>query len=121
MVIYNSGVLNGIGNLLEVGIQPLKENININVYGAYYAAIEFVPFLLKSKYERKTLALVSSSFASMTLSDEIAVAHEEIFGSGFDGTAMYNISKVRETGKITDRLIVNLIYTDCSQSTGKGT
>ncbi|KAL7781784.1 NAD(P)-binding protein [Trichoderma afarasin] len=93
IVIYNSGILNGFGNLLEVGIQPLIENITTNVYGAYYTATEFVPLLLKSKYEKKTLVLLSSSFASMQLSDETSAVHESLFGSGYDATAMYNISK----------------------------
>lgn len=96
LVIYNSGILNGIGNLLEVGIQPLKENINTNVYGAYYAAIAFVPLLRKSNYEKKNFALLSSSFASLALSDDVAATHEQFLGAGFDGTAMYNISKVRK-------------------------
>jgi NAD(P)-dependent dehydrogenase (short-subunit alcohol dehydrogenase family) len=95
LVIYNSGVLNGLGNLLEVGVQPLKENIDTNLYGAYYAAVEFAPLLLKSGYEKKSLVLLSSSFASMQLSDDVAAAHEELFGRGFDATAMYNISKAR--------------------------
>ena len=93
MVIYNSGILTGVGNLLEVGIQSLKDNINTNVYGAFYAALAFTPLLLKSNYEKKSLVLLSSSFASLALSDETAAAHEQVFGSGFDGTAMYNISK----------------------------
>jgi NAD(P)-dependent dehydrogenase (short-subunit alcohol dehydrogenase family) len=96
IVIYNSGILNGLGNLLEVGIQPLIENITTNVYGAYHTATEFVPLLLKSKYEKKSVVLISSSFASMQLSDEIAAVHEEFLGSGYDATAMYNISKVRK-------------------------
>jgi NAD(P)-dependent dehydrogenase (short-subunit alcohol dehydrogenase family) len=94
VVIYNSGVLEGLGNLLEVGIQPLKDNVNTNLYGAYYTAIEFVPLMLKSNYKKKSFALISSSFASFGLSDETAAFYEKIFGSGFDVTAMYNISKV---------------------------
>ncbi|KAL7940293.1 NAD(P)-binding protein [Trichoderma barbatum] len=93
IVIYDSGVLHGLGNLLEVGVQSLIENITTNVYGAYYTATEFVPLLLKSKYEKKSLALLSSSFASMELRDEISAVHESVLGGGYDATAMYNISK----------------------------
>jgi NADP-dependent 3-hydroxy acid dehydrogenase YdfG len=31
IVIYNAGVLNGFGNILEVGIEALKDNIDTNV------------------------------------------------------------------------------------------
>lgn len=109
IVIYNSGVLNGIGNILEVGIEPLKENVNINVYGTYYAAVEFVPLLLKSTYGGKTFAIISSSFGSMQLSDKIAAAHEKFFGPGFDATAMYNVSKVGEM-KCTSQILTNQTY-----------
>lgn len=95
VVIYNSGVLQGFGNLLDVGAQPLIENMTTNVYGAYYVAAAFAPLLLKSKYERKSLVFLSSSFASLQLADEITAAHEEAFGKGFDATALYNVSKVR--------------------------
>lgn len=94
VVIYNSGVLNGFGNLLDVGAQPLIENMTTNVYGAYHVAVAFAPLLLKSKYERKSLVFLSSSFASMQLVDEVTAVHEQAFGKGFDATAMYNISKV---------------------------
>ncbi|KAH8820702.1 hypothetical protein F5884DRAFT_849953 [Xylogone sp. PMI_703] len=107
LVIYNSGILIGIGNILEVGIQPLKDSINTNVYGAYYAAVEFTAFLLKSKYEKKSLTLLASSFASMQLSDKVAAAHEAAIGEGFDATAMYNISKtaLNRLGKELDTVL----------------
>lgn len=95
VVIYNSGVLSGFGNLLDVGAQPLIENMTTNVYGAYYVAAAFAPLLLKSKYEKKSLVFLSSSFASMQLADEITSVHEEAFGKGFDATALYNVSKVK--------------------------
>lgn len=101
--------MNGFGNLLEVGIQPLIENITTNVYGAYYTATEFVPLLLKSKYERKSLVLLSSSFASMELSDDISATHEEAFGGDYDAIAMYNISKVRKIENACGKLFVNEI------------
>lgn len=65
-----------------------------NVYGAYYTAVSFAPLLLKSKYEKKSLVYISSSFASMQLADEITASHEEHIAKGFDATALYNISKV---------------------------
>lgn len=95
VVIYNAGVLKGFGNILDVGIDALKDNINTNVYGAYYAAVEFTPFVLRSEYGKKTLVLLTTEFASMGLSDQILSSHEAAFGvSGFDPTAMYNVSKV---------------------------
>jgi NAD(P)-dependent dehydrogenase (short-subunit alcohol dehydrogenase family) len=63
VVIYNAGVLKGFGNILEVGIDSLKDNINTNLYGAYYAAVEFTPLLLRSKYSKKTLVFLTSEFA----------------------------------------------------------
>jgi NAD(P)-dependent dehydrogenase (short-subunit alcohol dehydrogenase family) len=95
IVIYNAGVLNGFGNILEVGIDGLKDNINTNLYGAYYAAAEFVPLLLKSKYAKKALVLLSSEYGSIALSSKVFADHEKLFSvTGYDSTAMYNISKV---------------------------
>ncbi|PTB43756.1 hypothetical protein M441DRAFT_24047 [Trichoderma asperellum CBS 433.97] len=107
VVIYNSGVLSGFGNLLDVGAQPLIENMTTNVYGAYHVAVAFVPLLLKSKYERKSLVFLSSSFASMQLADEITAVHEEAFGKGFDATALYNVSKtaLNRLGKELDTVL----------------
>ncbi|KIM95707.1 hypothetical protein OIDMADRAFT_59488 [Oidiodendron maius Zn] len=94
LVIYNSGVSNGFGNLLDVGIQGLKDNFDVNVFGAYYAAVAFVPLLLKSTYTKKSLVLLSSTFGSLALSTQILAAHEKIQGAtGYDATALYNISK----------------------------
>ncbi|KAE9364059.1 NAD(P)-binding protein [Stipitochalara longipes BDJ] len=93
-VIYNAGVLNGFGNILEVGIDGLKKNIDTNVYGAYYAAVEFAPLLLKSTYPKKSLVLLSSEYGSIALSSKVFTDHEKLFGvTGYDSTAMYNISK----------------------------
>jgi NAD(P)-dependent dehydrogenase (short-subunit alcohol dehydrogenase family) len=95
IVIYNAGVLNGFGNILEVGVDGLKDNINTNVYGAYYTATEFAPMLLKSKCAKKSLVLLSSEYGSIALSSKVFADHEKLFGvSGYDSTAMYNISKV---------------------------
>ncbi|KAL7899947.1 hypothetical protein HDV63DRAFT_416650 [Trichoderma sp. SZMC 28014] len=107
VVIYNSGVLNGFGNLIDVGAQPLIDNMTTNVYGAYYTAVSFAPLLLKSKYEKKSLVYISSSFASMQLADEITASHEEHIAKGFDATALYNISKtaLNRLGKELDTVL----------------
>lgn len=95
VVIYNAGVLNGFGNILEVGIDGLKDNISTNVYGAYFAAVEFTPLLLKSTYAKKSLVFLSSEYGSLGLSSKVFADHEKLFGvTGYDATAMYNISKV---------------------------
>lgn len=94
-VIFNSGVLRGWGNLLEIGVEGLKENIDTNVYGAYYAAVEFSPLLLKSEFPKKALVLMSSEFASIELEEELFKSHAVLFNTpDHDPTAMYNISKV---------------------------
>ncbi|KAL7920312.1 hypothetical protein ACQKWADRAFT_322213 [Trichoderma austrokoningii] len=107
VVIYNSGVLNGFGNMLEVGAQSLVDNMTTNVYGAYHTAVAFTPLLLKSKNERKSLVLLSSSFASMQLVDETTASHEEVIAKGFNATAMYNISKtaLNRLGKELDTVL----------------
>jgi NAD(P)-dependent dehydrogenase (short-subunit alcohol dehydrogenase family) len=93
IVIYNSGVLRGWGNVLEVGIESLKDNMETNVYGAYHAAVVFSPFLLRSGFQNKSLVLVSSTFASLSL--PIFEEHRNSFGMpDCDPTAMYNTSKV---------------------------
>lgn len=95
-IIYNAGVLSGWGSILEAGINGLKENIDINVYGAYYASLHFTPLLLKSQYKKKSLVLVTSNFASLAMADEIYQAHTQLFGThGYEPTALYNVSKVR--------------------------
>ena len=71
IVIYNAGVLEGFGNILEVGIDRLKDNINTNAYGAYYAATDFVPMLLRSRYAKKSFVLLSSEYTSLALSSEV--------------------------------------------------
>lgn len=95
-VIYNAGVLSGWGSVLDAGIGGLKENIDTNVYGAYYASQYFTPLLLKSTYKKKSLVLLSSNFGSLTLADEIYQSHAKLFGTpDHDPTALYNISKVK--------------------------
>jgi len=93
-VIYNAGVLKGFGNIFDVGIEPLKESMDTNVYGAYYATVAFAPFLLRSKAPHKLLILLTSNFGSLGLSNAINAANQATFGTpGFDPTAIYNISK----------------------------
>lgn len=94
-VIYTAGILKGVGrNILDVGIEPLKENLETNVFGAYYSAVEFTPFLRNSKFERKSLVLLSSNFGSMAQADVLFRHKSAGFGTDFEPTAMYNISKV---------------------------
>jgi len=93
VVIYNAGVLKGFGNILEVGIDGLKENIDTNLYGAYYAAVEFSPFIIRSEYTKKSLVFLSSDFGSFGFSDQLLALHQADFGVTYDPTALYNISK----------------------------
>ena len=89
-VFYISGVLKGFGNILEVGIDVLKENIDVNLYGAYLATQAFVPFLEKSSEAK--LSYISTDFASFAL--PIFEGHSQAFGTeGYDPTGSYNISK----------------------------
>ncbi|KAF2415954.1 NAD(P)-binding protein [Tothia fuscella] len=107
-VIYNAGVLGGWGNLLEIGIEGLKTNMETNVYGAYYAAVVFSPFLLASTYSKKSLVLMSSTFGSLALATEQFKTHEVLFGStGADPCAQYNISKtaLNRLGKELDGVL----------------
>jgi NAD(P)-dependent dehydrogenase (short-subunit alcohol dehydrogenase family) len=90
-IIYNAGVLSGWGNPLEVGISALKQNIDTNLYGAYFTAVHFAPLLLKSNYKHKALVFLSSSFGSLALADEIKASHGV---PEYDPSALYNISKV---------------------------
>ncbi len=120
LVIYNSGVLKGFGNMFDVGIQPLKENIDVNVYGAYYTAAAFAPLLLKSTYDKRSLVFVTSTFGSLALSLHILAAHEELqngvgMGSGFDATAMYNVSKVHHPFLVQLKQL--LTFPDCFELT----
>jgi NAD(P)-dependent dehydrogenase (short-subunit alcohol dehydrogenase family) len=112
LVIYNSGVSNGFGNILDAGVQSLKDNFDVNVYGAYHAAVAFTPLLLKSTYPKKSLVYLASTFGSFGLTLQVLAAHEQIqksagLGSGFDATAMYNVSKVY-CPLLTDKLIAKL-------------
>jgi NAD(P)-dependent dehydrogenase (short-subunit alcohol dehydrogenase family) len=95
-VIYNAGVLIGWGPFTEVGVDALRENMNVNVFGAYVSTIEFAPFLAKSTFKNKVIVLVSSSFGSITTTKENFEMHSQAFGTpGFNPTAAYDISKVR--------------------------
>jgi len=99
VVIYNAGVLTSIGNILDVGVEGLKSNLDTNFYGAYLASVEFTPFLLNSDYSRRCLVLVSSSFGSLTLSDELYEQHAQVLGTpDFHAFASYDISKTALNG-----------------------
>jgi NAD(P)-dependent dehydrogenase (short-subunit alcohol dehydrogenase family) len=93
-VIYNAGVLDGWGSVLEAGIKGLESNMQTNVYGAYYTAQSFTPLLLKSTYAKKSLVFLSSSFGSLELATATFESHIVLFGTkDHEPTALYNISK----------------------------
>jgi len=99
LVIYNAGVLASVGNILDVGVEGLKANLDTNLYGAYLASVEFAPFLLNSEYSRRCLVFVSSSFGSLTLSDELFEQHARSLGTpDFHAFASYDISKTALNG-----------------------
>lgn len=117
IAIYNSGVSKGFGNLVDIGIQGLKDNFDVNVYGAYHAAVAFAPLLLKSTYVKKCLVFLTSTFGSLTLSTQILAVHEKIQGTtGYDATALYNISKV--ITQIHCLMDDSLTDTDCAEPVG---
>jgi NAD(P)-dependent dehydrogenase (short-subunit alcohol dehydrogenase family) len=94
-IIYNTGVLKGIGSLTSVGLDSLKDNISVNLFGAYSSAIAFVPFVQKSNYERKVFVFIGSSFGSVTTYKLNFDMHNQVFGTrGINATAAYDISKV---------------------------
>ena len=95
LVIHNAGVFASAGNILDVGVEGLKANLDTNLYGAYLTSIEFTPFLLNSNYSQRCLILVSSSVASLTLSDELYDQHARALGTpDYHAFASYDISKV---------------------------
>lgn len=94
-VIYNAGVFIGFSAITQVGLGALKENIEVNLYGAYTAAVEFSPFVLRSNYPNRVFVLVGSTFGSITTAKENFDFHNAAFGtSGINATAVYDISKV---------------------------
>ncbi|KAJ5761861.1 uncharacterized protein N7511_005243 [Penicillium nucicola] len=93
-VIYNAGVLKGFGPLTASGLDGLKENISVNLFGAYASALEFFPFVQRSTYSNKVLTFIGSSFGSITTYKENFDLHNMAFGtSGVNVTASYDISK----------------------------
>lgn len=94
-VIYNAGVLFGWSPVTQVGLSALKQNIDVNILGAYTAGVEFSPFVLRSSYPNKVFVLVGSSFGSITTAKENFEFHNAAFGTtGVNNTAAYDISKV---------------------------
>ncbi|KAJ5298017.1 hypothetical protein PENANT_c039G01097 [Penicillium antarcticum] len=93
-VIYNAGVLKGLAPLTAVGLDGLKENLMVNLFGAYACAMEFLPFVERSTYAKKVLTFIGSSFGSITTYKENFDMHNMVFGtSGVNVTAAYDISK----------------------------
>ncbi|KAK9242752.1 hypothetical protein V1506DRAFT_562652 [Lipomyces tetrasporus] len=96
-VIYNAGVLLGWAAVTKVGLETLKRNIDVNVYGAYTAAITFSPFVQRSSYHNRVFVLLGSSFGSITTAKENFDFHNDAFGTvGVNNTAAYDISKTAE-------------------------
>lgn len=96
-VLYVAGVLIGWKAVTQVGLAVLKQNIEVNVYGAYSAAAAFSPFLLKSDYPNKVFVLFGSTFGSITTAKENFDFHSAAFGmKGVNPTAVYDISKVSQ-------------------------
>jgi NAD(P)-dependent dehydrogenase (short-subunit alcohol dehydrogenase family) len=94
-VIYSAGVLKGLGPLTAAGLDGLKENMTVNLFGAYASAMEFFPFVERSTYPKKVLTFIGSSFGSITTFKENFEMHNLIFGTtGVNMTAAYDISKV---------------------------
>jgi NAD(P)-dependent dehydrogenase (short-subunit alcohol dehydrogenase family) len=94
-VIYSAGVLKGLGPVTAAGLDGLKENITVNLFGAYASAMEFFPFVERSTYAQKVLTFIGSSFGSVTTLKENFDMHNKIFGTtGVNVTATYDISKV---------------------------
>ncbi|GIJ86477.1 hypothetical protein Asppvi_005366 [Aspergillus pseudoviridinutans] len=94
-VIYVAGVFIGLTAVTQVGLAALKQNIEVNVYGAYSAAAAFSSFLLKSDYPNRVFVLFGSSFGSITTAKENFDFHNAAFGTtGINATAVYDISKV---------------------------
>jgi hypothetical protein len=81
--------------ITSAGINGLKENITVNLSGAYITAVEFIPFIEKSTYRNKILVLIGSNFGSITTVEENFEMRNQAFGTqGVNATASYNISKV---------------------------
>jgi NAD(P)-dependent dehydrogenase (short-subunit alcohol dehydrogenase family) len=94
-VIYNAGVLKGLAPITKAGLDPLRENLEVNLFGAYAAAIEFTPFVQRSNYPNKVFIIVGSNFGSLTTAKQNFDAHNAAFGTvGVNYTAAYDISKV---------------------------
>ncbi|KAK9319372.1 hypothetical protein V1517DRAFT_349146 [Lipomyces orientalis] len=96
-VIYNAGVLIGWAAVTKVGLEALKQSIEVNVYGAYTAATTFSPFVERSDYPNRVFVLLGSSFGSITTAKENFDFHNAAFGTeGVNNTAVYDISKTAE-------------------------
>ncbi|KAB5576203.1 hypothetical protein GE09DRAFT_1215914 [Coniochaeta sp. 2T2.1] len=103
-VIYNAGVLKGFAPISRAEIHHLKENMEVNVYGALIATVAFYPFVQRSANKNKVFVLVGSSFGSVNTATENFEMHSQAFGiPGTNPTALYDISKTAE-----ERLLLEL-------------
>lgn len=94
-VIYNAGVLKGFAPITKAAVDDLKQNMEVNVYGAHTATVAFYPFVMQSKYSNKVFAFIGSSFGSVTTAGSNFEMHSQAFGTpGANPTALYDISKV---------------------------
>jgi NAD(P)-dependent dehydrogenase (short-subunit alcohol dehydrogenase family) len=71
-VIYSAGVLKGLGPVTAAGLDGLKENITVNLFGAYASAMEFFPswrgpLMLKRYSHSLAVALDPSLLSRRTL------------------------------------------------------
>ncbi|KAF3400099.1 hypothetical protein F1880_008345 [Penicillium rolfsii] len=93
-VIYNAGVLKGFAPITKAKLDDFKVNIEVNVYGAHTAAVTFYPFVKESTYSNKVLAIIGSSFGSVTTAEANFEMHAQAFGTpGANCSALYDISK----------------------------
>lgn len=94
-VIYNAGVLKGFAPITKATVDDLKQNMEVNVYGAHTATVAFYPFVMQSTYNNKVFAFIGSSFGSVTTAESNFEMHSQAFGMpGANLTALYDISKV---------------------------
>lgn len=95
-VIFNAGVLEGQGPITSLtGLDGLKKNISVNLFGAQAIAAEFYPAIQRSEYSKKILVFIGSSFGSVTTVRENFEMHNQVFKTnGVNVTAAYDISKV---------------------------
>jgi NAD(P)-dependent dehydrogenase (short-subunit alcohol dehydrogenase family) len=92
-ILYNNaGVSHGGGLITGVTAQQLRDNFEGNVVGPHNVLLEFSPFVLASKAERRSILITSSLLGSV---DSMAFIKEWSKGAGLPGlvTGAYATSK----------------------------